>query len=129
MFIVFPVVKSTCFSLSLSFFLSLSLHSLSPLPPSLYLSISLSLFLSPSFSLSRARSLSSNFPLQTQCVTERESWILGNVDNDSSLSAVDNARMVEPGFEMMTPEQQDKARTRSLCLDSNYACHLQVRYV
>jgi len=43
-----------------------------------------------------------------KCVTERESWILGNKESSSDLSAVDNAKMVDPGYEMMTPDQQKK---------------------
>jgi isocitrate dehydrogenase len=39
-------------------------------------------------------------------VTERESWILGNLDAKAGLSAVDNAKLVEPGFDMMTEGQQ-----------------------
>ena len=39
-------------------------------------------------------------------VTERESWILGNKEKNPSLSAEDNARMIDPGFEMMSPAQQ-----------------------
>jgi isocitrate dehydrogenase len=41
-------------------------------------------------------------------VTERESWILGNKDNDSSLSAEANAKLIDPGYTMMTPDQQKK---------------------
>jgi isocitrate dehydrogenase len=40
-------------------------------------------------------------------VTERESWILGNKEADPDLSVEDNARMVDPGFEMMSPDQQN----------------------
>eukprot|EP01010_Urceolus_cornutus_P003509 NODE_496_length_1605_cov_252.334190_g378_i0.p1 GENE.NODE_496_length_1605_cov_252.334190_g378_i0~~NODE_496_length_1605_cov_252.334190_g378_i0.p1 ORF type:complete len:497 (+),score=151.72 NODE_496_length_1605_cov_252.334190_g378_i0:57-1493(+) len=40
-----------------------------------------------------------------QCVTERESWILGNYEAGVK-KIEDNAAMVEPGFDMMTPEQQ-----------------------
>ncbi|MBI3759511.1 MAG: NADP-dependent isocitrate dehydrogenase, partial [Deltaproteobacteria bacterium] len=43
-----------------------------------------------------------------QIVTERESWILGNKESKSDLAAEANARMVEPGFDMMTPEQRSK---------------------
>ncbi|MBX3405648.1 MAG: NADP-dependent isocitrate dehydrogenase [Phycisphaeraceae bacterium] len=43
-----------------------------------------------------------------KCVTERESWILGNKEANSDLSAVENARMIDPGYDMMTPEQQKK---------------------
>jgi isocitrate dehydrogenase len=43
-----------------------------------------------------------------QCVTERESWILGNKEANAALSAEANARMIEPGFDMMTPDQKAK---------------------
>jgi len=43
-------------------------------------------------------------------VTERESWILGNKEKDSSLSAEDNARMIDPGFEMMSATQQGEIK-------------------
>jgi len=39
-------------------------------------------------------------------VTERESWILGNKEKNPDLSVEDNARMIDPGFEMMSPAQQ-----------------------
>jgi isocitrate dehydrogenase len=41
-----------------------------------------------------------------QVVTERESWILGNKEKNPDLSAEENARMIDPGFEMMSPAQQ-----------------------
>ena len=40
------------------------------------------------------------------CITERESWILGNLEKDSRLSVQDNARMIEPGYDSLTPEKQ-----------------------
>jgi isocitrate dehydrogenase len=40
------------------------------------------------------------------CITERESWILGNLEKDSTLSMQDNARMIEPGYDSLTPEKQ-----------------------
>jgi len=43
-------------------------------------------------------------------VTERESWILGNKEKNPSLSAEDNARMIDPGFEMMSPAQQGEIK-------------------
>ncbi len=43
-----------------------------------------------------------------QIVTERESWILGNKESAADLSAEQNARMIDPGFDMMTPDQQGK---------------------
>jgi isocitrate dehydrogenase len=45
---------------------------------------------------------------RAQCVTERESWILGNKDANASLTAEANARMIDPGFDMMTPDQKGK---------------------
>jgi isocitrate dehydrogenase len=45
-----------------------------------------------------------------QVVTERESWILGNQEKDPGLSAEDNAKLVDPGYDMMTPDQQAKLR-------------------
>jgi isocitrate dehydrogenase len=42
-----------------------------------------------------------------QIVTERETWILGNREHDPNLSVEDNARMIDPGFEMMSPDQQN----------------------
>jgi isocitrate dehydrogenase len=39
-------------------------------------------------------------------VTERESWILDNRDHNPDLGIEDNARMIEPGYPLMTPEQQ-----------------------
>jgi isocitrate dehydrogenase len=39
-------------------------------------------------------------------VTERESWILGNKEKNPNISAEENAQMIDPGFEMMSPAQQ-----------------------
>jgi isocitrate dehydrogenase len=43
-------------------------------------------------------------------VTQRESWILGNADHQPGLSVEENARLVEPGYNMMTPDQQKGVR-------------------
>ena len=40
------------------------------------------------------------------CITERESWILGNLDENPGLSAQSNARMIEPGYDSLTPEKK-----------------------
>jgi isocitrate dehydrogenase len=45
---------------------------------------------------------------RNQCVTERESWILGNKEANPDLSAEANAKMIDPGFDMMTPDQRTK---------------------
>ncbi|MFZ0739876.1 MAG: NADP-dependent isocitrate dehydrogenase [Candidatus Acidiferrales bacterium] len=41
---------------------------------------------------------------RNEIVTERESWILGNKDNDANLSIEQNAAMVEPGLERATED-------------------------
>jgi isocitrate dehydrogenase len=40
-------------------------------------------------------------------VTERETWILGNKEKDPNLSVEENARSIDPGFDMMSPSQQN----------------------
>jgi isocitrate dehydrogenase len=42
-----------------------------------------------------------------QIVTERETWILGNKESNPDLSVEGNAKLVDPGFEMMSPDQQN----------------------
>jgi len=41
-----------------------------------------------------------------QCVTQRESWILGNKERAPGLADIENAHMVEPGFDAMPPNLQ-----------------------
>ncbi len=41
-----------------------------------------------------------------EIVTERETWILGNREKDPKLSPEANARLIDPGFDMMSPDQQ-----------------------
>ncbi|MBS0197810.1 MAG: isocitrate dehydrogenase (NADP(+)) [Planctomycetes bacterium] len=43
---------------------------------------------------------------RNQTVTERETWILGNKEANPNLSAEDNAKMIDPGYDMMTPKQK-----------------------
>jgi isocitrate dehydrogenase len=45
---------------------------------------------------------------RNQVVTERESWILGNRESNPSLTSEANAKMIDPGFDMMTPDQKAK---------------------
>ncbi|MBK6849243.1 MAG: NADP-dependent isocitrate dehydrogenase [Proteobacteria bacterium] len=44
-----------------------------------------------------------------QCVTERESWILDNKARQPAISAEDNARQLEPGFDNLTPAKRQEA--------------------
>jgi len=41
-----------------------------------------------------------------QVVTERESWILGNKESNADLSSEANAKMIDPGYDMMVPAQR-----------------------
>ncbi len=43
-------------------------------------------------------------------VTERESWIFGNKEKNANLSVEDNAKMIDPGFDMMSPAQQGEIK-------------------
>ncbi|MCL4261346.1 MAG: hypothetical protein KJZ52_12050, partial [Anaerolineales bacterium] len=44
---------------------------------------------------------------RNEIVTERETWILANKERTPDLSVEDNAKIVDPGFEMMSPAQQN----------------------
>jgi len=41
-------------------------------------------------------------------VTERETWILGNKEANPDLTVEENARMIDPGFDMMAPDKQQE---------------------
>jgi isocitrate dehydrogenase len=43
-------------------------------------------------------------------VTERETWVLGNKESRPDLSTEENARMIDPGYEMMAPDKQAEIR-------------------
>jgi isocitrate dehydrogenase len=43
-------------------------------------------------------------------VTERESWIIDNQDRNAGLAIAENARMIDPGYDMMAPQQQQDIR-------------------
>ncbi|PJF23762.1 MAG: isocitrate dehydrogenase (NADP(+)), partial [Phototrophicales bacterium] len=43
---------------------------------------------------------------RTECITERESWILGNKEKNPDLSIEDNARMIDPGYDALTAEKK-----------------------
>ena len=51
---------------------------------------------------------------RAHCVTERESWILGNKESNAGLSVEANARLADPGYDMMTPDQQGSVRKETL---------------
>ncbi|HAA29429.1 MAG TPA: NADP-dependent isocitrate dehydrogenase, partial [Cyanobacteria bacterium UBA8553] len=43
---------------------------------------------------------------RTQCVTERESWILSNKEKNPDITLEENARQIEPGYDALTPEKR-----------------------
>jgi isocitrate dehydrogenase len=45
-----------------------------------------------------------------QIVTERESWILDNQDRNPELTVENNAKAIDPGFDMMSPGQKADIR-------------------
>ena len=45
---------------------------------------------------------------RNECITERESWILGNKEDNPEISNEDNARKVEPGYDGLTPEKRQE---------------------
>ena len=46
---------------------------------------------------------------RNEVVTQRESWILGNKEANPNLSALENAKLVEPGLDMAPAETQQEA--------------------
>ena len=46
------------------------------------------------------------------CITERESWILDNIHNNSDITIDNNARLIEPGFDKLTIEKRN-----SICFE------------
>jgi isocitrate dehydrogenase len=64
-----------------------------------------------------------------QIVTERESWILGNKDDNPSLSIEANAAMIEPGLEQAPKQFAESIYTEvKRTLDSIYSTHGKGRW-
>ena len=47
---------------------------------------------------------------RSQIVTDREAWILGNLEEKPGISAEENAKLIEPGYDMAPPESQAELR-------------------
>ncbi len=47
---------------------------------------------------------------RSKVVTEREYWIIDNQDRNAGLSVEENARMIDPGYDMMSPQQKEDIR-------------------
>lgn len=45
---------------------------------------------------------------RAECVTERESWILSNKEANPDISIEENARQIDPGYDSLTAEKQQK---------------------
>lgn len=45
---------------------------------------------------------------RNEIVTERETWILSNKEANPDLTVQENARLIDPGFEMMAPDKQQE---------------------
>ncbi len=41
------------------------------------------------------------------CITERESWIISNLDKNPNISIEENAKMIDPGYSSLTKDKQD----------------------
>lgn len=61
---------------------------------------------------------------RAECVTERESWILGNKENNPEISLAENARQIEPGYNSLTPEKQTQIQQEIAgVLDAIWSTH------
>ncbi|MGF1459535.1 MAG: NADP-dependent isocitrate dehydrogenase [Leptolyngbyaceae cyanobacterium] len=61
---------------------------------------------------------------RTECVTERESWVLSNKEANPDISVEENARKVEPGYGSLTADKQAEARQEvEAILDSIWETH------
>jgi isocitrate dehydrogenase len=61
---------------------------------------------------------------RADCVTERESWILSNKEQNPDISIEENARQIDPGFNTMTPEKQAQiCKEVQSVLDAIWASH------
>jgi isocitrate dehydrogenase len=59
-----------------------------------------------------------------QVITERESWIIDNLDRNPNLSIEENAKMVEPGMEFAPQDFRDTLyKEVKAVVDSIYATH------
>ncbi len=61
-------------------------------------------------------------------VTERESWILGNKEANADLSAEDNAKQIEPGYDMAPPDMQKEFRDEVLAALKLWDTHGQGKW-
>jgi isocitrate dehydrogenase len=61
---------------------------------------------------------------RAETVSERESWILSNRESNPSISVEDNARAVDPGYDLMVPAKQAELRREvESCLEGLSRTH------
>jgi isocitrate dehydrogenase len=61
---------------------------------------------------------------RSECVTERESWILSNKEKNPNISLEENARQIEPGYDSLTPEKREKiTKEVAAVLDAIWETH------
>ncbi|MBW4551928.1 MAG: NADP-dependent isocitrate dehydrogenase [Aphanocapsa sp. GSE-SYN-MK-11-07L] len=61
---------------------------------------------------------------RAECVTERESWILGNRESNPNLTIEDNARLIDPGYDALTSDKQTQiCQEVAAVLDSIWQSH------
>jgi isocitrate dehydrogenase len=61
---------------------------------------------------------------RAECVTERESWILGNRESNPNLTVEDNARLIDPGYDALTSDKQAQiCQEVEAVLDSIWQSH------
>jgi len=65
---------------------------------------------------------------RAQIVTERESWILGNLEADANLSDEANAKLIEPGYDMAPAEAQAELRAEIAATKKLVSTHGQGRH-
>jgi isocitrate dehydrogenase len=61
-------------------------------------------------------------------VTEREAWVLGNKEKNPSLGVEENAKMIEPGFDMAPPDMREGFKKEVEAALSLWATHGDGKY-
>ncbi len=61
---------------------------------------------------------------RNQCITQRESWILGNREYNPDITNEDNAKLIEPGYDMLVDDKKiELVAEIKQTMDSIWASH------
>jgi isocitrate dehydrogenase len=60
---------------------------------------------------------------RAQIVTERESWLLANIEENPGISHEENARRIEPGYDVAPPEAQAELRAEAALAEKLVTTH------